>query len=134
PGVDGRQKQFEALRRELVMDELLAVAVSPQDMPTRARAAERLGLDRLNGGFWQGFAPLGISSVWEPSQSRQRCPTRPASPWGSSRQSGTKPLPAVGGPCLCSVERLYASGSPAPARPAHLLAVVLLSVVGQELI
>ena len=59
PGVDGRQKQFEALRRELVMDELLAVAVSPQDMPTRARAAERLGLDRLNGGFWQGFAPFG---------------------------------------------------------------------------
>src|SRR5207245_11342143 len=50
PGVDVGQEELEPLGGELVVHKLLAVAVSPQDVPAFARHRT-----------WQGFAPFGSS-------------------------------------------------------------------------
>src|SRR2546428_4937865 len=50
PGVDVGQEELEPLGGELLVHKLLAVAVSPQDVP--AFACHRT---------WQGFAPFGSS-------------------------------------------------------------------------
>src|SRR5204863_372176 len=50
PGVDVGQEELEPLGGELLVHKLLAVAVSPQDVPAFARHRT-----------WQGFAPFGSS-------------------------------------------------------------------------
>jgi hypothetical protein len=49
------KEQVEALGGELVTDELLAIAVRPQDAPARDH--------RVRDDFWQGFAPFGLHPV-----------------------------------------------------------------------
>src|SRR2546428_5919794 len=45
------------------MDKLLAVAVSPEDMPAKSSAGQRLVLERLDGSLCQGFAPFGVAPM-----------------------------------------------------------------------
>src|SRR5437016_5580640 len=52
PRLDGGEERLEAFRGDLVIDELLAVAVGPKDAPARHH--------RLRGDLWQGFAPFGL--------------------------------------------------------------------------
>src|SRR2546422_7288425 len=51
PRLDDREERVKTLRGELVMDELIAIAVRPQNVPARGH--------RFHNGFWQGFAPFG---------------------------------------------------------------------------
>src|SRR5439155_25439635 len=55
PRLDGREEHVEALRGELVRDELLAIAVGPQDPPRRGH--------RCRNDFWQGIDPLGLQPL-----------------------------------------------------------------------
>src|SRR2546428_19901 len=52
PRLDDGEEQIKALLGELVMDEALAIAVRPQDVPARDH--------RICDDFWQGFAPFGL--------------------------------------------------------------------------
>src|SRR5262249_41115743 len=55
PGLDRWQKELKTLGGELVVHELLAVAMGPQHVPA------------LHGGICQGFAPFGSNCVFEPT-------------------------------------------------------------------
>ena len=83
PGLHRRQEQVEALRDELVIDQLLAVAVRPEDTPARDHhtAGHRL---------WQGFAPFGLIPFWDarPIHTSSAMPAehRPARPARRRRQ------------------------------------------------
>ena len=66
PHVDLRIEDAEAAGGQLVLDELLAVAACPHDVPARRRDGGREAGRRGPSGFfehhsaaWQGFAPFG---------------------------------------------------------------------------
>ncbi len=78
PGIDGRQKHLEPQTREPVMNQLFAIALGPQHMPTDVRGdtarwplITRFVLNDINGRFCQGFAPLGPSSSCKPRPTDQ---------------------------------------------------------------
>src|SRR5207302_6306366 len=86
PRLDGGKERVKALRGELVRNELLAVAVGPQNPPKRGH--------RCRNDFWQRVAPRGLRPL-------PGCETTHQLPLASRRirprssETSCSPLPSV---------------------------------------
>src|SRR6266850_1541479 len=72
PRLDRGKEQLESLRGELVVHELLAVAVCPEDTPAMDHDAGQR--------FWQGFAPFGLIPFRDTRPTMTSCAARAENP------------------------------------------------------